>query len=745
MKPFPLRSLLGALGAGAAILGGLYLWTSDRPVFVDSTYCMLATSLFRDADIFLLDHEPKLAETEYHLTVTGHLAMPQTGGAALVAYPFFWLGEIFQTLLWPADSERWQISDAYGPVGGYRLLWYNASAVFCGLLALLLMYRICRRLAPPAAAALAVAAVFWGTEIWMMLFLTPGGSELVALLFVALLISLCLYLDGQPAPPPAAAFLAGLLLGWLVFIRLQAAVWIALPAVYALKWRREGKVVGRAAVLLLALFGAGFALALLPQALIFREWFGSCWTDPYGGGLAAEKLASLVRLLPRHPEFISLSLVPFLGILGMILAPRPFRPLALSSALIVPAELLLIFSRRSGLEFHAYLGSRYCLILAPIFMIGLAALGAGRRTRRGRLLVVSAACLCAYAGFVGLLRRSSSGLFPPDLSAAVRALPASETPAGLLRAAVLALPLLPRVLKVMLSGPRSPHAWMAAAAVVPLVLLGVALKTLPRSPGRRLVTAGALAALLATAATLLLPARGIAGARLMTGEWERSGFYRDRWRTLRYDWSNAVDDLQLRSLSYLEAGMLQEAERLLALSMAIKPIREGAVVDLGLRLIGEYRRRAAVRHPWQAICAAYGVPGAIRAVGGVKFREEGAITDGNLLSCAPAARFLSPGPELEIALSDRSGPFSDVLVAFDRPDAVGRLEVLVSADRRLWEKPYRADPRGDTLWIWDFYQRPWRYILLSGFRRPEEASLREVFAIMSPRHGRPALGKEVKP
>jgi hypothetical protein len=578
--------------------------------------------------------------------------------------------------------------------------------------------------------------------MWLMLLFTQGGSELVALLFIALLIRLTLFLDDRPALSPCAALLLGLLAGWIVFIRLQAAVWIALPAVYGLKWRREGKLSRRGLFFSLLLASGGFALALLPQALIFKEWYGRYYLDPYGGGLAKESLVNLLRLLPDHPEFFTLSLVPFLGVFGLVISARALRPLALASAVIIPATLVMLFTRRSGLEYHAYLGSRYCLILAPAFMIGLAALFGRLRSRRSRVPVMAAAGLLAYAGFIGLMRHSSPSLARPDLAAAVSALPAVDTPSGLLRAAATAAPLVPRLLFEILRGPRSPSSWMVAAGCAPFLLLGLALWAGRPSCPRRLLAA-ALAALLATLASLSLVGRGVRLSRQITAQWEREGVYRDRWRTLRYDWSNAVDDLQLRSLSYLEAGMSAEAERLLALSMAIKPIREGAVVDLGGRLFEEYRRRGAIRHPWQAICAAYGVPGAVRAAGGVNYRGEGGITDGNLLSCALAEGFVSSEQELEIALSDRGGPFSDVLVCFERPDPVGRLEVYVSSDNEHWEKPYRADPRGDTLWIWDFYQRPWRYILLRGFRRPEEASLREVFAIMSPRHG-PLAGRGEK-
>lgn len=747
MNPASRRSLLPALGSVLALLAGLYLWTSDRPVFVDSTYCMIAVSLFRDGDLFLLDHEPKIKDTEYHLTVTGHLSLPQVAGAGIVAYPFYWLGEYFQSLFWPLDSEKWEISAFYGPVGRYRLLWYNASAVFSGLLYLLLMHRICRRWASPAASALALAAVLWGTEMWLMLWFTQGGSELIALLFIALLIRLTLFLDDRPALSPYAALLLGLLAGWIVFVRLQAAVWIALPAVYGLKWRREGKLSRRGLFFSLLLASGGFALALLPQALIFKEWYGRYYLDPYGGGLAKESLVNLLRLLPDHPEFLTLSLVPFLGVFGLVISARALRPLVLASAVIIPATLAMLFTRRSGLEYHAYLGSRYCLILAPIFMIGLAALFGRCRTLRSRALISAAACLFAYTAFIGLLRHASPSGFSPDLSAAVRSLPPAETLPGLFRAAALALPLLPRLLWEMLAGPRSPDAWMTATGCAPFVLLGLALWASVRSRPRlfsRISPADilSLAALLGTAVTLSLVIRGIERSRLMTGQWEREGLYRDRWRTLRYDWSNAVDDLQLRSLSYLEAGMLGEAERLLALSMAIKPIREGAVADLGDRLVGEYHRRGIVRHPWQAICSAYGVSGAVLGAGGVVYRGSGGITDGDLLSCALADQFVPPAQELEIALDPRRR-FSDVLVVFESHQTADRLEVAVSSDGRRWEKPYRADRRGDTLWIWDFYQRPWRFILLRGFRRPEEASLREVFAIMSPRHG-PLAGRGEK-
>ena len=123
----------GGLLAALLLLGGISLWVRPHPVFVDSSYWLMATSLFREGDLFLLDQEPKMAVTEFHLTTTGHLAKPHFAGSALIAIPFLAWGQVLLPIFNPPDSNNWNTSVFYGPPGRYRLLWYNASVVSCGL------------------------------------------------------------------------------------------------------------------------------------------------------------------------------------------------------------------------------------------------------------------------------------------------------------------------------------------------------------------------------------------------------------------------------------------------------------------------------------------------------------------------------------------------------------------------------------------------------------------------------------
>ena len=135
---------------------------------------------------------------------------------------------------------------------------------------------------------------------------------------------------------------------------------------------------------------------------------------------------------------------------------------------------------------------------------------------------------------------------------------------------------------------------------------------------------------------------------------------------------------------------------------------------------------------WQRLCDNYAVPGAVTNVAGLD--RSGSARDGDLESIAQLlSRAIDPSL-ITVSLNRSEKPFSDVVVVFSGKNFLEHIQVEVSSDGVQWQKPYSVERWSELLWIWDFHQRPWRYLRLSGFKSPEEASIREVFAIFSPRH-----------
>lgn len=731
--------------SGLILIGGVFLWVRDNPVFVDSSYYLMSGSLMRDGDLFLLDQEPKIADTELHLTPTGHLANPHFVGAALIAWPFLAWGQLLIPVLQPDAPDEWNASTYYGPPGRYRLAWYNASVVFCGLLFLIVMYRLCRKIGSGPVSLLAVVAVFFSTELWRMLWFTQGGSELVALCCISLLIGTMIRLGEGERDFRTGWLTVGLLLGFATLIRLQALVWTVLPLVCGLWWWKEDQIRGRGLFFSAVLSGFGFLLVVAVQVLILWGWWGVPFPDLYGAAVVRESLPRIMLLLRHYPEYLLLSLLPLAGVFGIFSLPCRLRAIGLGCLAVVIITEYSNLIRRGGVELQMPLNSRYCLVLTPIFMFGLTSL-LNRLSRRARLAATLVLLLFSGFLFTRLFLSAPYTSLPDNLKRDLMVFSESSKGRWPQAEPLRGLALAGYGLAYTLVVPKSPLALGVAAALVPIVVGGMLLWRMIFSVGRgfrrRFWTPPAVVLVLLAGLSMLLILRVMGVTKAMVHRWDREERYHGSWRTLTFDWANCVDDLQMRARSYLEDGQYEEARRLMTVAMAIKPIPEGEVPDLPSRVREYAARRGHPGHVWQELCDRFCVGETVAAVTGVEYDYPEKAWDGNLGTIASAqGSSLRPG-ELVVELDPSAGSFSDVLAVFADPSVTAQIRVAVSSDGRNWLEPYRVEYWHDTIWIWDFYRRPWRHIRLQGLQKPADASLREVFAIMSPRHGvEPARGR----
>ncbi len=717
------------------LLGGMALWVRDVPVFVDSFYWNMAVSLVRDGDLFLLDGEPKMALTEFHLTTKGHLAVPHFAGGALIAYPFLSLGKALRPLLHPEDASNWNASVSYGPPGRYWLMLYNGSVFFCGVLSLILIYRICRRLATPGLAVIAVIATVFSTETWLHLWFTQGGSELVAVLFIAFLIWFVLHLDDSQSFPPLWGLLIGLLIGFSTFIRLQSIIWSVLPIIYGWRWLRAGRLNRRQVFLAVFMGSAGFILSVVPQLLIYKCWFDKFFLHPYGDFLVSESPANVIRLLPQQSGFVTLSLVPFIGLLGLFFFPHRYRSLVISFIVITVFNLIVIIIRQSAIETHFYLGSRYCIILGPVFTLGLACLF-NRLKRFSRLSVLILVGVLTYMTFMALAQREIPPDFPIELRNRMALLPGSESLPAMIRNGMAALPLAGQVLCLVFQGPKSLRPWLLVAVFFPFAVAGGVMLGWSRRPVRRgkvqfVWSLISVFLLLVVTFNLVIVVRAIDRSADVVARWEEEGRFDNCWRTLSYDWANCVDGLQDRTQGCLKAGQMEEAVRTVLAAAVVKPINEGMIDFLEAVRIKLAPEKGAY-YLWQELYNEYSIPGVVFPVPEL---DERAV-DGDVGTIGYYRSGESRPPEVIIELDRTKGPLSDVLVVFSKEFPLENIKIEVSSDGIEWGKPFRCEYWNDLLWIWDFHQRPWRYLRLGGFESSEEASIREVFAIFSPRHSR---------
>src|SRR6185369_5372986 len=192
-------------------------------------------------------------------TATGHRRTVFSVGPALLWMPFYAAGDL-------VARARGDVQDGYSPA---HIRAVCLGSLFYGVFGLLLVHRVLEdRFAPPVP--------FWTTLLvgyatflfWYMAY-EPVMSHAPSF-FLAALALLVWWRRGVGLSPGRAALL-GLVVGLATVVRWQNALLLVLPlATLALERPRAARIASSAA----ALVGA-FALALVPQLLVFKAIFGT--------------------------------------------------------------------------------------------------------------------------------------------------------------------------------------------------------------------------------------------------------------------------------------------------------------------------------------------------------------------------------------------------------------------------------------------------------------------------------------
>ena len=192
-------------------------------------------------------------------TVTGHRRTVFSVGPALLWMPFYAAGDL-------VARARGDVQDGYSPS---HIRAVCLGSLVYGVLGLLLVHRVLGdRFAPPVP--------FWTTLLlgyatflfWYMAY-EPVMSHAPSFFLAAL--ALVVWWGRGTGLPPGRAALLGVVAGLATLVRWQNALLLVLPlATLALERERPARTAGSAA----ALLGA-FALALVPQLLVFKAIFGT--------------------------------------------------------------------------------------------------------------------------------------------------------------------------------------------------------------------------------------------------------------------------------------------------------------------------------------------------------------------------------------------------------------------------------------------------------------------------------------
>ena len=198
-------------------------------------------------------------------------------GVAILQAPFYWLGHLFLYNNW------WNLNPDYfyqmQGVGSPYSLWLMVGANLMTLCAIILGWRIGRRLTGTWTAAVTSWAVFLGTPLFYYSTVSPLNSHnpgaFTTTCFIYLLQLCTGFKEEQknsPSPSPIIWVLLGICGGLMVLVRWQLLM-VVVPAFGLLAWRRQWKG------LLFALIPT--ILISLPLPIIWQQMFGRAIVVPY--------------------------------------------------------------------------------------------------------------------------------------------------------------------------------------------------------------------------------------------------------------------------------------------------------------------------------------------------------------------------------------------------------------------------------------------------------------------------------
>lgn len=339
------------------------------------------------------------------LSPTGYLMNEWPVGSAVLWSPFFALGHL-AALLGGALGLPW-------PADGYSLPYLAACGLGTALYALAglqLLFGLCRRIAPPAAALAAVLTAWLAAPLVFYMsahpFMAHTGDFFLTVVYLRLLLT--------GSGRPRRYLWLGLVCGLAACVRLQSATLMLWPLA-ELAWRCwQQRNTGLRPALGAALAGLGLlafgaTIGFLPQLVTWRVVFGR-WVilNVYGMVGAGsfdlrsphwlDVLVSTNRgLFLWHPA----ALLALWGILRHLTRAWRKAALVVLAQFMVQVYLIGSWSAWSG---AAAFGQRFLVGLTPAWALGLAALYAAWRARGWKALPWAAGGLLTAWNLVLLAR-----------------------------------------------------------------------------------------------------------------------------------------------------------------------------------------------------------------------------------------------------------------------------------------------------------------------------------------------------
>lgn len=294
----------------------------------------------------------------------GYLLIKYTYGVAAMELPFF---------LAAHGWEKMTGGSADGYSASYRYA-VKASSIFYGLLGLLLLYEVLRRLFGSTPAVVGVCAVLLGTNLFWFV-LHQSGMAHVPLFF---LYSLLIYATMRVHERPATKWfvIGGLTAGLITVMRPTDILCLAIPGLYGV-WGVESLRAKlrflRENVRGIAVFAISFVPPLLPQMIYWKKFAGSFLYYSYTNERFNWREPKIIEgLFHFNNGWLAYTPLMALALVGLLLYRR-IREVSLVSYLLLPAYIYVVYS------WYCYnyingLGSRPMIHMYPLLAIPLTAL-----------------------------------------------------------------------------------------------------------------------------------------------------------------------------------------------------------------------------------------------------------------------------------------------------------------------------------------------------------------------------------
>lgn len=378
---------------------GYYVWI--RSAVIDKDVNFSNEWSFYNSSYSKFSNEPRGINAPTKITPKGYMENIYPIGNSVMWAPFFLTAHLASSIL---DSIGLPFE-----ADGYNVLYEIAigvASLFYAFLAMLLIYKFCRKWFDSKTSLLATIAIWYGTAAFWYNAIEPSLSHMNSLFLNTLFIYFWHGTLGKRTK--VQWLLLGLIAGMMYLVRQQDILIVLLPVFETLKhllskidFRQARKMIAER-----AMFGLGLLINLIPQMLIWKKTYGSYLLNTYSKHYATGHF-EFFKIWDNAKNFLTnpsggMWRMPFLllAIAGVFLFARRTKGIAWYFLILVAAQIYLTFSWTAWTNGY---GIRYLIGISPLLALGAAEIILRLRSVLGTKLTYAALALLIAANFLNMI------------------------------------------------------------------------------------------------------------------------------------------------------------------------------------------------------------------------------------------------------------------------------------------------------------------------------------------------------